>query len=150
MYNNICKFGDSIQRIKKFCNWGGGVGGMGMIFSVIAAYTFLFGTLASQLWHASQLMWRATADHCLGLNYGSIQIICHSGDIDWCKYYKWSKFWTRNQFVWRVQGDISWEERHTLTHTPPEPHCHLTSLQVQRPKRVTWKEEHGWKITLPK
>ena len=50
MYNNICKFGDSIQRIKKPCKWGGGgVGGMGMICSVITAYTFSFGTVAAQL-----------------------------------------------------------------------------------------------------
>ena len=48
MYNNIRKFGDSIQRIKKLCKWGGGVEGMGMIFSVITTFAFLFGALAPQ------------------------------------------------------------------------------------------------------
>ena len=70
----------------------------------------------------------ALSHHFLGLNYGSIQIISHSWDIDWCKYYKWSKIWTKNQFVWRVRGDshgksgTPWLDRR-LSHTGSQPPC---------------------------
>ena len=49
MYNNICKFGDSIQRIKNPAIGGGGMEGMDMICSVITAYTISFGTVVMQL-----------------------------------------------------------------------------------------------------
>ena len=64
-----------------------------------------------------------------------IQIICHSGDIDWCKYYKWSKIANEKSIWQEFLVEIWWGEQDTL---PPQPllaHCVLA---------------HSWHIKLPR
>ena len=77
MYNNIYKFGDSIQRIKNSAIGGEGWGGMGMIYSVIVAFTFPFGAVACSADFVDIVVYRA----CILGSASSINtyvVVCNS------------------------------------------------------------------------